>query len=360
MRRKFHYIDSMLLMFVGFLVAFMSFVDAGYMIFENQNYNKNSSHYTYKNRTVINVSNPQGMNTNILKTSRGNLAITNMSTMITNEQLHYTLTIMTSINEKPMYLMMDGTFPEKEKIQQGKPVAVIGKSLKSATYSKAGETYILLEGDEYKVIGITGDEYSDFDSSTLLVFYDSLGNHLKQSLKEQTNLELSLQSNEWDTYEEAMKLYDRISQKDASTKCALSFVESIPFKNTMNHSRYLVDILLFLFCLINCVIVSIYWVYKRIHEIAVRSFYGYSTIRLAIMLWKEIISVILISTFVTMMIHFLSEWIIYKQFIINQYYLIRSGILLLLFSLIVSGITIVYPIYYMRRIPMSEAIYWEG
>ena len=78
------------------------------------------------------------------------------------------------------------------------------------------------------------------------------------------------------------------------------------------------------------------------------------------MLWGDRAFVILLSAFVTMILHVVPDWIILHQFIINQYYLVRGAILLLLFLIFVSAITILYTIYYIKKIPMAQAIYWEG
>lgn len=54
--------------------------------------------------------------------------------------------------------MKSGHFFRKEDLTSGNKVAVIGKNLEKNTYSKHSSTYILLEKQEYEVLGIIGYE----------------------------------------------------------------------------------------------------------------------------------------------------------------------------------------------------------
>ena len=271
MRIKWHYKDSLFLMLIGFLVAFAAFVDVGYMIFQNQTYSELSSRYTYANSTLLDASDEQGIDFEAFATKKGNLSISSMTTMLDEGQQHYMLTIAMKQNEPYQYQLLEGAVEEPD--DTSVPVAVIGKSLKPYTFMRKGQRYIMLEGDAYKVIGITGNAYCEYNDSELLVFYHALGKNLKRSLQSQTTVQFRLQSNECDTYEEAMQLYETVTQKQPSLNCSLTALENVTYDQGMDDFRSIVDILLFLFCLINCVVVSIYWMQKRRREIAVRRLY---------------------------------------------------------------------------------------
>lgn len=54
--------------------------------------------------------------------------------------------------------MKSGRFFRKSDLAVGNQVAVIGKNLEKNTYCKNGDTYILLEGKEYEILGVIGYE----------------------------------------------------------------------------------------------------------------------------------------------------------------------------------------------------------
>lgn len=358
MRIKWHYKDSLFLMLIGFLVAFAAFVDVGYMIFQNQTYSELSSRYTYANSTLLDVSDEQGIDFEGFTTKKGNLSISSMTTMLDEGQQHYTLTIAMNQNEPYQYQLLEGTMEEP---QDGSvPVAVIGKSLKPYTFMRKGQRYIMLEGDAYKVIGLTGNAYCKYNDSVLLVFYRALGDNLKRSLLQQTAVQFQLQSNECDTYEEAMQLYDSVTKAPSSVNCSLTALDTVTYDQGMNDFRSIVDILLFIFCMVNCIVVSIYWMQKRRREIAVRRLYGYTVFQIAVMMWKELLKVMALAAILLALFHVVLQGIVVRQLPdFSLYYLIRSGILFVLFSLITSVITIFYPLYHVQKIPLAMAVYEE-
>ena len=358
MRIKWHYKDSLFLMLIGFLVAFAAFVDVGYMIFQNQTYSELSSRYTYDNSTLLDASDEQGIDFEAFATKKGNLSISSMTTMLDEGQQHYMLTIAMKQNEPYQYQLLEGTVEEPD--DTSVPVAVIGKSLKPYTFMRKGQRYIMLEGDAYKVIGITGNAYCEYNDSELLVFYHTLGKNLKRSLQSQTTVQFRLQSNECDTYEEAMQLYETVTRKQPSLNCSLTALENVTYDQGMDDFRSIVDILLFLFCLINCVVVSIYWMQKRRREIAVRRLYGYTVVQIAVMMWKELLRVMAAAAILLVLFHVVLQGIVVRQLPdFSLYYLIRSGILFVLFSLITSAITIFYPLYHVQKTPLAVAVYEE-
>lgn len=62
--------------------------------------------------------------------------------------------------------MKSGRFFRKGDLTVNNKVAVIGKNLEAETYQKSDDSYILIEGQEYKVIGVIG-----YDEETMIDNY---------------------------------------------------------------------------------------------------------------------------------------------------------------------------------------------
>ncbi len=339
-------------MFIAFFVAFTIFVDAGYMTFRYMSYNDNSKKYTYLSNCILNITNSEYIDYDNVKADVGNLVLTSLTVELTDAEKQYSSEIIFSTNEEFMCLMYDGSFPcEVDAISE--PIAVIGKSLSEYMYISNGRRYIRINNDEYLVVGITGDDYSDFQSNKIILFYNNIGDNLAKILQAQKDIEFRLSSNQEDVYGSMDKLYNSILSmndnilgmvSDGDTQ-AFSYNVSMAFMDT----GFFVNVLLILFCLINTVIITIYWTNKRYEEIYIKRVYGFSNLLIAFGILKEIVEVATVSAIVTFLTRILFNVFKSDYSIINSYYILHSIELFAVFIVIVSIVGITYPISYIDK-----------
>ncbi len=114
--------------------------------------------------------------------------------------------------------------------------------------------------------------------------------------KTANTISLVISSNTVDTYETYTDLKDRIQQKYPD--CYISYEEGERNSNLFDGlftGKTILGILLYLFALINVLIISFYWVSVRKREVGIRKAYGATNFEIAFLLLKEMFLIISIS-----------------------------------------------------------------
>lgn len=111
-----------------------------------------------------------------------NISLVDISLFLDDTGYCYISEVVLSDGEECIYPIIKGEYPSDTRLATGKPCVVLGKSLYQYTYTYDGKTYIKICGDEYEVTGYISMEESSVLDHRVLLFYDCLGQGVKEEL----------------------------------------------------------------------------------------------------------------------------------------------------------------------------------
>lgn len=196
---------------------------------------------------------------------------------------------------------IEGGMPDKSAISSNTPAVVIGQNFKKYTYMDGGKRYISINGTHYLVSGIVGSRYSDYLDNSVITLYDTLPEAEKNIILSSYYYTLVLQSDG-----KIAGDYDKIYENVANLKnCSVSDYQAE--KNTVHNSDGTDKIyfLMYIFCMVNCVIAAEFFAYERQEEIAVRKTYGFSTAGIFAVVFKDVLKLAALSAVLGLLINFL-------------------------------------------------------
>ncbi len=187
--------------------------------------------------------------------------------------------VIIKANEDLPYPMVEGRLPGSEPEDEGKNVVAIGRGkLKYAT-EEAGKRYITIESDKYEVIGIIGSESSDYWDYKLVFHVNSLDKNVKEAIISKGSYTFEISSNINKLDDAYKEVYSNITSVDGS-----ALIESKKMNSTgdsyvlqsLETENMKINMLVYVFCIFNCMLMSEFWIIQRRKEIAVRKVYGMS------------------------------------------------------------------------------------
>ena len=184
--------------------------------------------------------------------------------------------------------MISGRFFEDKDFTDNNNVAVIGKKVKN-TYEKAGQTYIQINGTEYKVIGVLG--YNDDTPFDDYVFINLLS-----CPKDDLNMYIIdfLSNTSQEHFEDIIEdLRSEIKEIDMLSETA-SFSETVE----VDFSAIVYFGGLFSSCILCIMLISLQWLIYQKKELAIRRLVGASKQQITLLLLRKYVFYLLASFFV--------------------------------------------------------------
>lgn len=243
--------------------------------------------------------------------------------------------------------LVSGRIPNDDEIYNKSNVVLISKEMKKYTVKREQSTQILLNNTYYTVIGV----YETNDISELradVCFFKSTFS--SEQLKEVANYLLksgrcAIRYCEYNTDNGYNGLIGNIRKNGFEVdENGISEVSSTYNKKAKLNKTFM--IVLFVFCLINCMVISNVWVQSRIRELVIRKTMGYSMFQIEKLLVFDLIKysiVAFISAFI-MQITFTfitsGNTLKLQHFGKNTIYILLSMALVIVISLIIPLIKI--------------------
>lgn len=341
MGNKVHYKDITALLYVGFVISFVVFSEMMSVMDHYNNLKQQMSQRNYEYNYNMTIYDPeQSVEKNIYTVPGSCTYIDGMSTYIKNSNTQQEVRIYIGYDTMLKYNISSGSLPEYKE-QKKECVAVIGCNLLDNTYKQGQKRYIELEGDKYRVVAVTGDTTQDYDSNRIILFYDCLGKRMKNLVEGQKNYRIMIRSDadlsfEVSALEEKTRQYSGVS-------CSVkqSFPEELGYG--LITTKLPINIMIYIFCILNCALMSEFWVEKRYHEICVRKCFGYTNGQVLKRLGIDLANILMVSVGSIAILKILVQLLLYHtcHFTVNQ--VIWDVKVFCLYTLITIIITIVYP-----------------
>ncbi len=168
-------------------------------------------------------------------------------------------------------------------------------------------------------------------------------------------IELKICSNKFDIYETYIKIKDMIQQKYPSSYIYFEEGErnSSIFTGLFS-GKTILGMLLYIFALINVMIISFYWVNVRKREVGIRKAYGATNQEIIFLLLKEMLIVITISAVIAFLIQMIIQLVMRNELMFSEWITIAF---FYLGTIIVSAlVSILVPVRYILKLHPAEGI----
>lgn len=349
-RRVMHYKLSNLLLITGFVVSFICYFNCINLYHLKTTKKKEQSKYQYTNQMTLfcsNQTNEQFSLEPIFYNQEGNLIVKDMETY-RDAVVSVGITDVIVNQAEPLpYPVSEGILPETDKnITQ--PTIILGKEHKKDTIFQDNTYYYKIEGIPFQVCAFIGSESSDLFDYNVILYYNGMPEALKHKINFAEALQVLLGSDRIDTYlvyEEMQKRAEAIDSYILVT--ALEQQHIAMEQNGGGNINYYFVIMLF--CIVNSIIVSEFWIKGRYREIAIRKLLGYSDVKVFILLLKDMIK----NTVSALIIALIIQAILYLSF--NDYIKLYASQFVyylaycVAFIVILSTIMLVYPFFLLKE-----------
>ena len=348
---------------VGQLIAYIAVFGAlqiynSAIIKENE---RKNAIYTYRITAQASASGKDILSQANKGVNKGNILLSGRMSVFCEETNSLNrVELLLKISEELPYKVISGHIPGTKEEDAGKRVVAVGRKKYRNAIDKNGKKYLTYCMEEYEVVGVLGSE-SDYWDNRVVFHIDSIGERtLNYILDKENNFEIHIDSNNYTTdelKEEYHTLYTNIVNAD-NMASVHAIVDTSEGEETISSTYYQenirVNYIVYIFCLINNVIISYFWIISRRKEIAVRQTFGYSKLRLAGMLVKDMIIMI-----ITALAFFIAVYLLGKSWF-NQYLNVYikldtlgelAGILIL-----TTIISVLYPIYRVMKMQNAQAV----
>lgn len=203
-----------------------------------------------------------------------------------------------AINEDLPYPLVEGHIPGTVPEDSGKNVVAIGRDKCDYIYEKSGGKFILINQEEYEVVGIIGGKYSDYWDYRIVLNINCISDGLKKSICSKDEYTILLSSNLENLTDSYQKVYENIMNTDnmcVITANKLNSKGESTVSNTLQRENFKINAMVYIFCLINSVIISMFWIIQRRKELAIRKTFGMSTVRIIAGMAKDMLILMLIA-----------------------------------------------------------------
>lgn len=326
MKALFRHVSSWLLL-IGVTVSFFAFINASDIYDNVQNAADEINEYKYKSMYSIHLSDFFDGNVllNGLKQIPGNIVAVGNYLYINQTEKYQETEIMIKQNEKLAY-------PVRIIDKDGD--VYIGKKLEEACYKNKGILYIKIENKAYRVAGIVSSNNTDVLNYKIIILNDS---QLVESVLEGGSITVECGSNLYGLNQFVSGFYDENEGNAYIDFNRISDRYIEVGSETSNQEFYIV---ISLFAMINCIVISEFWILRRRKEIIIRKLFGFTNRHLFGYIYSQIVKISAIAVCIIL----LTEKILSKVGIIDYSLSLKKTILAGLFVIVSSLIVTIIPV----------------
>lgn len=184
--------------------------------------------------------------------------------------------------ENPIYPFVEGGFPKSDEIAD-KLLVILGINIKPYCREENGKYYYMLQNEEYEVAGFISTGRSVAFDYDIIVFFENMGENLKQQLWQQTDSAVyTLESNSG--YVDAA--YEQLTNSAPNAMEMPGISRGASSVPNMSEEKY--TFLLYLFAFMSVVVSVTLWLDRRTHELSIRKTYGYSYVEIFFLVLREL------------------------------------------------------------------------
>lgn len=216
--------------------------------------------------------------------------------------------------------------------------------------------------NEYNVKGICGKSNGEEYNFKIYVPLNSIPESIKQGIRKQNDLQLIVRSNQ-NPEKEINKFISYVKQDNQYANVQI-VNETVNYETEKNSREGVKEVLsfpykLFVLALINCIIVSYFWIYMKRKDISLRKALGASKLNLFSFIFCQLIVVAVFATICSI----LMQWVLSK---LNNYILhftfynislsFYDFLISILITLAISMITSIIPFIHIMKIEPAKAL----
>lgn len=336
-------------MIIEIIVSFICFFNCMNLYHLIATQKKESNFYKYKDYTCgtyLNMGKDVSLG-NFLYDERGILRVQDATLYRDAVNAPGLADIILSQKEPLIYPVVEGKLPETDK-ELRCPTVILGrKHLQDVIYEN-GKKYYEIEGVMCQVCAVLGSEGSDIFDYKVILYYEGLNDELRRCIDVFHEFSFVIESNRADTQFIMKNLQERTKKYTSEVALGGGIGETNEYQVGVEEdiSYYLI---IFLFCVVNVIVVSEYWIKRRYKEIAIRRIFGYSDIRIYAVLYRDLVLNVSIAVGIALLIQGLLQNAFkeYMHIYMSQlgYYIGYS----VLFIFIISAVIMIYPILLLRK-----------
>lgn len=261
-------------------------------------------------------------------------------------------------NEPLNYKLLSGRLPGDASDDAGKNLVAAGiNKVKEAT-EKDGKKYLTIEGEVYEVVGVLGSEKSDYWDNTVVLNLNCIGENTLKSImtKQEYVIELGSDNGELDKTYSAV--YGNIKSVDSDAVINATKINSTgesTIENTLARENITVNVIAYFFCVLNCMIMSEFWMIQRRKEFAIKKAFGMSNIRIIGQIAASV-AVLGVVAFIIFIAGFLILKIFPATNVSDISFSINSLLIAVSSILITFIVTMIYPVYKIIKFDPAEQI----
>jgi hypothetical protein len=332
-----HY--STYLLLLGIMVSFVAFLN-GTNIYQQINIAlQEVNEYQYKYSYYIGISDIKdiGTITNELSRLTGNVVVTDCVVYLDDNFYH----------DCEIILKQNENLPYPVEIINENGEVIIGEELEKLCFEENGISYISINNSAASVKGIVSSEKSDLLNYKLIITEnaDNVDKYFSDSL----SLAVEYGSNTHDTTEEVGTFCT------SNFKTATIYYEKEDEKyievgsQNADEKFYLI---IAIFAMVNCVVISEFWILRRKQEIIIRKLWGFSNIKIFKMLYGQMMVITVAAILLVLLGQLVTALVQQSYGDISLYRLVIS----ILFVVAASFIIVLLPIYKSTHFKISDGL----
>lgn len=261
-------------------------------------------------------------------------------------------------NEPLNYKLLSGRLPGDAPDDAGKNLVAAGiNKVKEAT-EKDGKKYLTIEGEVYEVVGVLGSEKSDYWDNTVVLNLNCIGENTLKSIMTKQEYVIELGSNNGELDKTYSAVYGNIKSVDSDAVINATKINSTgesTIENTLARENIRVNVIAYFFCVLNCMIMSEFWMIQRRKEFAIKKAFGMSNIRIIGQIAASV-AVLGVVAFIIFIAGFLILKIFPAANVPDISFSINSLLIAVSSILITFIVTMIYPVYKIIKFDPAEQI----
>lgn len=225
--------------------------------------------------------------------------------------------------------------------------AIIGQNLTDLCFEESGKTYIMLEGSRVRVAGVVSSRKSDVLNYKLILLPNAP--HVDKYMAEGDSLTVEYGSNEADIYTAVQEFYKE-NCHDMDIYYEMSGNKYVDVGSANSDEKFYMVIALF--SMVNCVVISEFWILRRKSEIIVRKLWGFSDARIFGLLYGQMLIIASVSVAVALCF----EYIMLRTGVSHEQISPEQIGISALFVLVSSFIIVLLPVYKAAHYRISSGL----
>jgi hypothetical protein len=255
--------------------------------------------------------------------------------------------VLLAVNEAMPYPLLEGHIPGTEKSDYGKATVALGRDKYRYAYERDGEKYITVNQEEYRVVGVIGSNASDYWDYKIVFNINCMSDSLKKEFQTFNSYVISIYSNEYELTDSYNKVYENILKTDPV--CNISAYSRNSTGNstvasTLAKENLRTNVMVYIFCLINSVIISMFWVIQRRREFAIKRTFGFNNTRLLAEMAAELLALMMVSVALYSVFYSAFRFVSHSGNSILQDWNIKSLVMVFFLFVLTLLISMIYPI----------------